>query len=198
MKLLKSPKGESDGVPQVCDTIADVKQVTKTPDRQQLSDAPKPAVQVVTDQDDAAQSAQPETADQAGDAPSEQYTWTKNHSMRHNLWCNRFQKTASREQRELERIQFEKEAKRRLRRARAPKSSTARMRIAPPSSVTLLCFQLRRPRGNRRTAGLQPAVTYAAPVPVIENVSPVSAVYAATVQVNEGAAPALLICRRVR
>ena len=63
------------------------------------------------------------------------------------------------------------------------------MRIAPRSSLTLLCFRLRRPRGNGRTAGLQPAVTYAAPVPVIENVSPISAVSAATAPVNEYATP---------
>ena len=65
------------------------------------------------------------------------------------------------------------------------------------TSLTLQCF-LGNPHGNGRTAGLQPAVTCAAAVPVIEYVSPVFAVYAATVPVNECAAPALLICRRVR
>ena len=54
------------------------------------------------------------------------------------------------------------------------------------------------PCGNRGTAGLQPAVTCAAHVPVIECVSPISSVYAATVPVNEYATPALLTCRRVR
>ena len=64
------PKGESDEVPQECDSTADAKQVSKT-EQQQLSDAPEPAAQVVSDQDDAAQSAQPETAEQGGDAPAE-------------------------------------------------------------------------------------------------------------------------------
>ena len=49
-----------------------------------------------------------------------------------------------------------------------------------------------------RTAGLQPAVTYAAPVPVIEYVSPISDVYAAAAPVNEYATPALLVCRQER
>ena len=81
---------------------------------------------------------------------------------------------------ELERLLFEKEAKRRFRRARA-----------------LPCF-LEHPRGSGRKPGLQPAVTYAAPVPVIEYVSPVSAVFAATAPENEYATLALLICRQER
>ena len=52
------PKGESEEVPQEFDSTADVKQVTETPEQQQRSDAPEPAVQVVSDQDDAAQSVQ--------------------------------------------------------------------------------------------------------------------------------------------
>ena len=90
---------------------------------------------------------------------------------------------------ELDHLQFEKEAKRRFRRARArsPKSST---------SLTLPCF-LEHPRGSGRTAGLQPAVTYAALVPVIEYVSPISAVCAAA-PVNGHATPALLFCRQER
>ena len=81
---------------------------------------------------------------------------------------------------ELERLLFEKEAKCRFRRARG-----------------LPCF-LEHPRGSGRKPGLQPAVTYAAPVPVIEYVSPDSAVFAATAPENEYATPALLICRQER
>ena len=113
-----------------------MEQVTKTPEQQQLSDAPEPVVQ----------------------SPPE----------------DRISRAV---RLELERVRFEKEAKRRYRRARARSPNRA-------------------PRRNGRTDGLQPAVTHAAPVPVIEYVSPISAVHA-THPVNEYAAPALLICRRV-
>ena len=48
------------------------------------------------------------------------------------------------------------------------------------------------------TAGLQPAVTHAAPDPVIGYVSPVFAVHAATVPVNDFPPPVLLTCRQER
>ena len=51
---------------------------------------------------------------------------------------------------------------------------------------------------ERRTAALQPAVTYAASVPVIDYVSPIFAVYSPTVPVNESATPVLLIWRQER
>ena len=59
------PKGKNKEVPQECDSTAHVKQMTKTPEQQQLSDAPEPAVQVVDDQDDG-------TVEQAGEEPAVQ------------------------------------------------------------------------------------------------------------------------------
>ena len=60
-------KGETDEILQVCVSIADVRQVTKT-SQQQLSDA-----------------------------RSQQHSWTETHTMRRNLWRSRLQRTASRE-----------------------------------------------------------------------------------------------------
>ena len=56
---------------------------------------------MVSDQDDAAQSAQPEPVSKLATRQpkqSQQGSWIKNHSMRRNLWCSRLQRTASREQ----------------------------------------------------------------------------------------------------
>ena len=55
------PEGKNKEVPQECDSTADVKQMTKTPEQQQLSDAPEPAVPVVDDRDDG-------PVEQAGDS----------------------------------------------------------------------------------------------------------------------------------
>ena len=112
------PRGESDEVPQECDSLADVKQVTKTPEQQQLSDAPEPAVQVVSNKDDAAQSAQPETAEQAGDAPVEaepavQMDKEPLDETQPVVQSPPEDRISRAVRLELERIQFEKEARRR-------------------------------------------------------------------------------------
>ena len=94
-RATKSPK-ECDEVPEECYSTADVKQVTKTPQQQQLSDAPEPAAQVVSDHYVSQKPLSKLATRQR--QQSQQYSWTKNHSTRRNLWCSRLQKTASREQ----------------------------------------------------------------------------------------------------
>ena len=164
--------------------------MTKTPELQQLSEAPELAVQVVDDQDDGTVEQAGEDPvvqlddGQAGDEPAKEEPAVR-------LDVAPLDETQSpREDRilravrlELERLRFEKEAKRRFRRAR--KSSTL---------LTLPCFP-EHPRGSRRTAGLQPVVTHAASVPLVGYVSPISVVYAAA-PVNEYATHALIICRQ--
>ena len=74
--------------------------------------------------------------------------------------------------------------------------------VVVPSMETSACAQgIGRTAGSpvrRLSAWTRPAVTYSTPVPVIEYISPVSAVYTATVPVNEYAASAPVICRRGR
>ena len=81
-----------------CDSTVDVKQVTKTPEQQQLRGAPEfVVVHLVSDENDAAQSVQPEFLSKLATRQpkqSQQYSKTKNDLM----WCNRLQRTASREQ----------------------------------------------------------------------------------------------------
>ena len=109
------PEVKNEEFPQECDSTADVEQMTKTPELQQLSDAPEPAVQVVDDQDD-----EPLDVEHAGDEPAKEEPGVR-------LDVAPLDETqpvvrSPREDRmrlELERLQFEKEAKRRFRRARA-------------------------------------------------------------------------------
>ena len=74
----------------------------------------------------------------------------------------------------------------------------SKLATSQPKKSQQCSWTRQRRHGNGRTAGLQPAVTYAASVPVIDYVSPIFAVYAATVPVHEYATPVLLICRQER
>ena len=172
------PEGKNEEVLQECESTADVNQMTKTPE-QQLSDAPELAFQVVDDQDDG-------TVEQAGDEPAKeepavQLDEAPLDETQPVVQSPREDRISNAVRLELERLRFEKAAKRRF-----------QLDLEIEHSLTLLCF-LERPHGNGGTAGSQPAVTYAASVPVIEYVSPIFPVYAATVPVNECATRVLLM-----
>ena len=110
------PQGKNEEVPQVCDSTADVKQMTKKPQQQQLSDALEPAVQVVDDQDDG-------TVEHAGDQPKKNQQCKLDEAPLDEtqpvVQSPREDRISRAVRLELERLRFENEAKRRFRRARA-------------------------------------------------------------------------------
>ena len=111
------PEGKNEEAPQEFDSTGDVKHMTKTPEQQQLSDAPEPAVQVVDDQDDG-------TVEQAGDEPAKEEPAVQLHEALLDetqpvVQSPREDHISRAVRLELERLPFEKKARHRFRRARA-------------------------------------------------------------------------------
>ena len=112
------PEGKNEEVPQECDSTPDVKQMTKTRTAaaQRRAGACCTSRQVVDDQDDG-------TVEQAGDEPAQeepavQLDEAPLDKTQHEVQSPREDRISRAVRLELERLQFEKEAKRRLRRAR--------------------------------------------------------------------------------